>query len=1084
MKKLSFMMLIIFIMLVSLVLPAGTTYADEETDPPVGDESATFASVAADALIVLDLSGSMAFGPPGSSAYYGSSASCAADTTNCTGTGCSDGFCGSSKTNCSVNCSRLAIAKKGLFGILDDDNSNTIDSSDSDSLGIRIGFMRFKATNPPSCDNGNDTSGNYASGGIKLITKISELGEDTGTSYSRTYCGNSTSCASTVTSCSTGECIAGENACGGTPLASALKEAKSYLDDHKNQDNAKECRQKFVILLTDGADTYACGGAGNECQQHMYKRRREVVAATAALFNAGYKVFVIGFGSAMPSYLINTLEWAAYYGGTDNLFVPNSGDLTAYNIPDNETFPVGVSSCASSSDSTADCCRDNNSSHTCDGVSGWTSQENFKTTTNDPGYLALSGYAFIATNATELSDALRAAIATIKDQAYSFTRVSVQTIRTQYENYIYEASFLPLIDAINDPFWIGYLKRYSLKDDGSLEEDFDWDAGAILRSRSGSSRTIYTCKGGNRVSFNTVTAADLGVDTAADPTATRNGIVNFIYNGELDTAYAHYGWKLGDIFHSSPISIGSPSPYFSDVVDEGTTPQPDGTIRDGFDAYRDAHERSSALGNRLLIAGANDGQLHVFKTGESSADGGKELWSFIPPNLLTKLQGLYHTEHPTSLSHQYFVDGPATASDIWTGAGDGKSKLSTAWRAYMIIGEGRGGSSTLWSSSPHCDSGFNSTYSTVYKNHCGYYAFDVTETLSAPEYKWHFGGTAGLTATQGNHLGQPWSKITIGRVYINGDEKWVGFTAGGFASTNCKTANDCSACDKRGKGFYVIDLLYGTVLWTYTACGPDGIFDFDNMQYSLVTQPASVDSDDDGFIDTVYVPDLGGNIWRFKMCTDAQKTADASCGIGSWTGGKFYEAQPGVIRPIYIKPTVTRTLYGDLLVYWGSGDVTDPTAANAQEKIYACKDNDRTTTWHQSDLENITSGTYAGSNNGWYINLTGQGEKILADPTVYADIVYFTSYTPGDANDPCNRSGQSKLWALHFLTGAGQFENGERTTDAGTGIASGPVVSENPHGGTNIYVTTSEGAQINVLQPPDPTANRANLQYWHDMRVQ
>ncbi len=58
-----------------------------------------------------------------------------------------------------------------------------------------------------------------------------------------------------------------------------------------------------------------------------------------------------------------------------------------------------------------------------------------------------------------------------------------------------------------------------------------------------------------------------------------------------------------------------------------------------------------------------------------------------------------------------------------------------------------------------------------------------------------------------------------------------------------------------------------------------------------------------------------------------------------------------------------------------------------------------------------------------------------------------------------------------------------RSTAAGTGIASGAVVSENPYGGTNIYVTTSEGARINPVQPPDPFANKPNLQYWHDMRV-
>ena len=65
----------------------------------------------------------------------------------------------------------------------------------------------------------------------------------------------------------------------------------------------------------------------------MYARRREVVAATKQLADAGYKVFVVGFGSTMPTYLQNTLNWMAWYGGTDNPLLSNSGSKTAYNIP-------------------------------------------------------------------------------------------------------------------------------------------------------------------------------------------------------------------------------------------------------------------------------------------------------------------------------------------------------------------------------------------------------------------------------------------------------------------------------------------------------------------------------------------------------------------------------------------------------------------------------------------------------------------------------------------------------------------------------------------------------------------------------
>ena len=230
-------------MVISLTVPLNIVWAEEEE--PAGDEEATFISVAPDALIILDLSGSMKFNPNGAdNLVYGNSTSCTASSTYCNYSDCSGGFCKDTHTNCSTNCSRLAIAKRALFNILDNDNNSTINSADSDSLGIRIGFMRFKDIGDGN--SGNDTSGNYNSGSIKLVTKISELGKETGTSYSLTYCGNSGTCASTATSCTKGECIVGETYGGGTPIASSLKEAKKYLDDHKASDLSKACRQKFV----------------------------------------------------------------------------------------------------------------------------------------------------------------------------------------------------------------------------------------------------------------------------------------------------------------------------------------------------------------------------------------------------------------------------------------------------------------------------------------------------------------------------------------------------------------------------------------------------------------------------------------------------------------------------------------------------------------------------------------------------------------------------------------------------------------------------------------------------------------------
>ena len=225
-------------------------------------------------------------------------------TTTACNTPCTTASCSVACTSggCTKNCSRLAIAKRSISNILDDNNDGTINSTDETSLGVRLGYMRFY-----NCQRRRH--------GGQLHQRLQQPDQGDQLQLQQHQ-----------------HRVQAESASGGTPIASALNEAKLYLDAHKAADNAKDCRQKFVILITDGSDTYACNGDGSECDNDRYKNRRAVVAKAKALGDAGYKVFVIGFGTAMPPYLKNTLNWMAYYGGTDNPNTANSGSPTGYSI--------------------------------------------------------------------------------------------------------------------------------------------------------------------------------------------------------------------------------------------------------------------------------------------------------------------------------------------------------------------------------------------------------------------------------------------------------------------------------------------------------------------------------------------------------------------------------------------------------------------------------------------------------------------------------------------------------------------------------------------------------------------------------
>jgi Tfp pilus tip-associated adhesin PilY1 len=1079
-KKYTFLALIIFI---SFFISLSVYAQDEET----GDEE-IFVSVAPDALIVLDVTGSMDWNPIGTSYRYGSS-SCAPDTANCANyssggtTYCSGGYCSSGtlsvRPNCNVNCSRMSIAKRAIFGILDDDGNGTVNTQDSNSLGVRIGLMTF---------GNNDTGLNYASGNIILRQPISALGSTgSGTPYQTTYCGAGKNGSCIISDTGTSSTVAGQTAAGGTPLTNALREAKIYLDAHKAADKlANECRKKFAILISDGADTYICGGSGAECQEHMYKRRRSVVAAAKQLNDAGYKLYVIGFGADMPDYLKNQLNWMAYYGGTDNPDV-NSGSVTGYNIalgcnPEGTEaekalccnlatgtgacFPSGVTSCGDAATESAVCYA---------GGSGVLTGH-FKAVENDPGYLELSGYAFMASNTDQLINALRTAIIEISGASYSFTESSVQTIRTVDETYLYEASFTPVLTPNNDSFWPGYLKRYTIINDaGEINPAEDWDAGAKLKSTSAGFRNIYTLKSGTVTAFNTtnISIADLGITggTADQQEAQRQLIIKYIREGEQGGTYKD--WKLGDIFHSSPITIGTPSAYFFDRIDQSTIT--------GFEKFRDKYPRTTANGKRLIVAGTNNAQFHAFKAANDSDGGGTEVWSFVPPNFMTRLPSVAHGEaHPTSCTHQYFVDGATSAADVWWGT-DQTNKGVDEWRTIMLVSLGRGGASNLWSSSSSCDTGLSNTFHATDSSHyCGYYAFDVTDTTrTMPSYQWKLGGSSGLSATHGSHLGQPWSKMSMGRVLYDGKEKWVGFIGGGFSKTDCSGGG---ACDPKGKGFYVIDISNGTILWSSTHSGPAGFVHAD-MDWGLAGQAATIDFDNDGFIDTAYIADMGGNVWRFKFCLGSE----TSC---TWSGEILYDAK-GNVRPIYTKPAVSRDPAGNVWVYFGTGDATDPTAPNAQERFHAVIDTKRTGTFTLSNLKSIDGvktffnpTTDMPKYDGWYMDMPGMGIKILSDPVLYYGVVSFTTYAPSNSNNLCEKTGNNELFGLDYITGAGLYKDSDGKTSTSMKLPDGPPVSvqgsiDDVTGNLVYYI-----GKTPYDPPRPPSGGRTNLLFWHDTRVQ
>jgi type IV pilus assembly protein PilY1 len=938
MKKIVLSLMVMFSMLVIVTCPGA-------------DDTALFvASVPPDALIILDMSGSMTWDPAGIDATYPNR--------------------------------RIDIARRVLKDLLDDNDDSNIDNTDEDNLNVRLGYMRFWASN--GNDDGNPATGSIivraeiASRYSDIWQRIIEAGTDEQTAYVPT---------------------------GGTPLAASLAEAKRYYDNQKLNDSARACRRKFVILVTDGADTWGCNGNGWETTPQM---RMLTVQRAKELNDAGYSVFIVGFGGTMAVEQQRTLNWAAKYGGTTN---PNStfgGNPDAYNISLHLPTDPGLDACSSAADLTA----------------------------LDPATYDLSGYAFLPEDSASLAASLKTIFAFIAKGAYSYSSPTVPAIRIMENSTAYVSSFTP-----NDtPHWEGTFQAYALRDDGTLPVNEDgfpsnrpiWDAGERLKQMTPDSRRIFVNLNGSSTpaAFTkaNVIASALGF-SGGSANLERDKLVDHIRGidaYDIDSnrnTTEQKPFKLGDIFHSNAVIVGEPSRHFEDQGYSGTG---------GFyAAYRNRR--------KVVITGANDGMLHAF-----DAATGDEVWGFIPNALLTSLRQMRY-------NHTSYVDSSPRVADVWFyGSPTDTTKSVDEWKTLLICGLRKGGST--------------------------YFALDITDTEN-PRFLWEFPSPA-----DAYKVGESWSEPTIGRVKIEVGgrlyERWVAFIGGGYLQGERQYGNP------DGRSFFVLDVKTGNILWQYYY--RDNVNEQDSMRWGLASSPTAVDVDKDGFIDKVYIGDLGGNMWVFDVSADEVNRRSNSV----WSGRRLFDGTSN--HPIYYPPAVALDKFGIPWVYWGTGDREDPTNRTNNDRFYAVKDDSDDGAgypYRLNDLTNITAlNTFnASTRKGWYIELE-KSEKVLAKPSVFSNIVYFTTFVPGQQKE-CRVPGTSRLYMTEFRSGGGalNFSNeayltnttSSRYVEIGSGMASAPVISVNSKGKASVLVGTTDGG---VYSRPahSPDTNKKIL-YWREV---
>lgn len=522
---------------------------------------------------------------------------------------------------------------------------------------------------------------------------------------------------------------------------------------------------------------------------------------------------------------------------------------------------------------------------------------------------------------------------------------------------------------------------------------------------------------------------------------------------------------LGDIFHSNPLVLGGPENFTYFIQN-----------KDGYEDF--------ALKNRvrrkIVFVGANDGQMHAFDAGSFSATkvadptlvcraatadnrtpekltdvkfsngSGKEVFSFIPRKALKPLRD--QAEDP---AHQYSVDGPVTAGDVFidpiSSDADPPDAADRQWRSVVVGGMREGGRGVYALdvttpdkilTAPICGlDGIerDTPYELVEGD--GYVPFcmgleNAASTadcgpLPYPSVLWEFEDLWDEDGDGFVDLGRTWSIPVVGRIQVCTDEcdpaaeendiedRYVAIFGGGLGQEDVEQPVDY-ALPGSGNFLYMVDvgtgkLLYKSKLWTGGTETTEGL---DGM---VPSEPAVIDTNLDGYIDRVYVGTTRGKVYKWNLTSagriQSSTVLDALTGqvhsverirTESWAPLEIFDAES---RPIFFPPSAVFVAEkGQFALTFGTGDRASLWKDRlVTGRFFSVLDQD----WKPSDgflpltaaaypqltvtaasiEENLFLSPVSGFRPGWYMELDDE-ERVITKPFALSGVLFFTSYQP------------------------------------------------------------------------------------------
>jgi len=517
--------------------------------------------------------------------------------------------------------------------------------------------------------------------------------------------------------------------------------------------------------------------------------------------------------------------------------------------------------------------------------------------------------------------------------------------------------------------------------------------------------------------------------------------INWLRSRTVTIGSDTHVWKLGDILNSTPkVSSWIPLNNYYTVYKDTS--------------YNNYTKSSTYVDRGMVFAGGNDGMLHAFRLGKleltwtsptktstqiarmTGSDLGKEIWAYIPKNVLPYLKYLKETDY----CHIYSIDLSPYVFDASIGA-PGSGNISTldkptdgsTWRTILIGGMRYGGACKNSCLTTDCIQ----TPATG-KGYSSYFALDITDQNS-PTLLWEFSNeNLGLTTTGP-------AVVKIGDQAKNG--KWFAvFGSGptGPIDTDQRFRQFLGRSDQNLR-LFVLDVKTGTLLRTINTFDGSSISDAFAGSMLNSTLDADVNYQDDlvyvGYVKK-HTPLIGSATWTDGGVLRLQTKEDTD--VSNWVASVVMDG----IGPVTSSVTkLVNKSKGNLWIFFGTGryyfeKLDEIDDADGQRTLFGVKEPCYTLTGLDLTCTTTFSGTLtdvstvenpASIEDGWKIDLdptgdytyregstdvtrTYRAERVITDPLATSSgLVFFTTYKP--YTDVCAYGGKSFIWAVKYSTG-------------------------------------------------------------------